>query len=214
MGTTGESSGPAVPPSPADDSRPVTEPPPAPESRPVSREHASEKRSLWTLVAQLTGVVSAIVALVGLVFVLVPGLKPEGPAASKGAAFADLTTDPVVTRLDYLRRLDRSMGDYTAAQLRRRGAVVSFNVVITGHKGESLPLRWGVYDAATGQQISREKATTLKAEAPTDQASWQVWTPLPKARGQFYVLLELFEEDGRNAITHARSPVFGGLRKD
>ena len=119
-----------------------------------------------------------------------------------------------MTRLDYLRRLDRAVGDYTAAQLRRPGAVVSFNVEITGHKGENLPLRWGVYDAANGRQIYREKATTLKAEAPTDQASWQVWTPLPNARGQFYVLLELFEEDSRNAITHARSPVFGGLRKD
>lgn len=198
MGPVGKSSAPAVPASPAVESAPVPQSP-------------REKRSLLALVVQLTGVVSAVVALVGLLFVLVPGLKPDAPAVQKGAAFAEVTTDPVVTRLDYLRRLDQAAGDYTAAQLRRRGAVVSFNVQITGHKGESLPLRWGVYDATTGRQIYREKATTLKAEAPTDQASWQVWTPLPKVPGRFYVLLELFEEDGRSAITHARSPVFGGL---
>ena len=156
MGSTGESSGPAVPPSPAIEPGAATEPPPAPEARPVSVEPASEKRSVWSLVAQLTGVVSAVVALVGLVLVFAPGLKPDPPPVSKGAAFGEVTTDPIVTRLDYLRRLDRAVGDYTAAQLRRPGAVVSFNVQITGHKGENLPLRWACTTRRRAADLPRE----------------------------------------------------------
>jgi hypothetical protein len=75
-------------------------------------------------VGQVAGVVSTVVAVVGLILVFVPGLKPDPPAAQKGAAFSELTIDPMVTRGEYLRRLDRGPGDYTREQLRERGVVV------------------------------------------------------------------------------------------
>jgi hypothetical protein len=66
-----------------------------------------------------------------------------------------------------------------------------------------------LYDARSGGQIHKDKATTLTPEAETDQASWQVWTPLPRKRGAYYVLLQLFEKDGLVPINHAQTPTFG-----
>lgn len=167
-------------------------------------------RSLFTLVVQIGGVVSAAAAAVGLVFLLAPGLKPDPPPTERGASFSKLTTEPNVSRADYLRRLDRARGSYRRDELRRPGVIIGFNVEITGHNRERLPLRWGVYRASDAHQLYREKATTLMPEARVDQASSQLWTPLPRGRGPFYVLLQLFEEDGLVAIDQARSATFTG----
>ena len=176
-----------------------------------SAERTPKKRSPFVLFGQLGAAVSTIATIVGLVLVFAPGLKPDPPAAEKGAAFSDITVDPNVTRADYLKRLDRGPGGYTPQQLRRRGAIVAFHLTITGHKGEDLPLRWGVYSAGDGSQVYREKATTLTPEAPVDEASSAIWTPLPRGRGPYYVLLQLFEEDALVAINQARSKSFPGL---
>ena len=176
-----------------------------------STQPAPKGRSPFKLFGQLGAAVSTIATIVGLVLVFAPGLKPDQPAPEKGAEFSDLTVDTNVTRADYLRRIDGSLSGYTDQQLRRRGVIVAFHVTITGHKGDDLPLRWGVYSADDGAQVYREKATTLTPEAGVDEASSQVWTPLPLSAGPYYVLLQLFEEDGLVAINQARSDRFPGL---
>ncbi len=175
-------------------------------------EPTRKKRSPFVLFGQLGAAVSTIATIAGLVLVFAPGLKPDAPAPEKGAAFSDVTVDKNVSLGDYLRRIDGSLSGYTDQQLRRRGAIVAFHVTITGHKGEDLPLRWGVYSADDGAQVYREKATTLTPEAAVDEASSQVWTPLPRGRGPYYVLLQLFEEDDLVTINQARSSTFPGLR--
>jgi hypothetical protein len=195
-------------PAPADpEARHSAEPKPAS----PAADPAHKKRSAFVLVGQVGAGVSTVATIVGLVLVFAPGLKPDPPAAEKGAVFSDIVVEAGVTRADYLRRLDRSPGGYTRQELRRRGAIVAFHVSITGHKGEDLPLRWGVYSAGDGAQVYREKATTLTPEAAVDEASSQVWTPLPPDRGPYYVLFQLFEEDELVTINQAKSASFPGL---
>jgi hypothetical protein len=169
------------------------------------------KRSGLRLAGEIAGVVSTLVGVVGLLFVLAPSLKPEPPPLRKEAFFTGIEVERNVTRAQYLQRLDRGVGSYVPKELREAGVLVRFNVVMTGHKGDDLPLRWALYDARNGGQIHKDKATTLSPEAETDQASWQVWTPLPERGGSYYVLLELFEEDGLVRINHAKTQAFGGV---
>jgi hypothetical protein len=174
-------------------------------------EGGPRRRLRFAHIVEIGGLVSAVAAVVGLVFVFAPGLKPDPPAPEKGADFTQVVAEPNVTREHYLRRLDQGPGDYSRGQLRTPGVIAAFNVSITGHRGEALPLRWGIYDAANGRQVYREKATTLRPEAANDEASMQVWAPLPRGGGLYYVLFQLFETDGTVVIDHARSPTFAGL---
>lgn len=169
-----------------------------------------KKRSVLVLAAEIGGVVSTLATVIGLVFVFAPNLKPEPPPLRKEAVFREIEVERNVSRAQYLQRIDRGLGSYAPRQLRESGVLVRFNVVMTGHEGDDLPLRWALYDERTGSQIHRDMATTLTPEAETDEASWQVWTPLPKRRGPYYVLLQLFEEDGIVPIDHARSTAFEG----
>jgi hypothetical protein len=169
------------------------------------------KRSGRRLAGEVAGVVSTLVGVVGLLFVLAPSLKPEPPPLRREASFNGLEVERNVTRAQYLQRLDRGVGSYAPTQLQENGVHVRFNVVMTGHKGDDLPLRWALYDADSGGQIHKDIATTLTPEAETDQASWQVWTPLPERGGSYYVLLQLFEEDGLVPINHAKTHAFGGV---
>lgn len=162
------------------------------------------------LAAEIGGVVSTLATVIGLIFVLAPSLKPEPPPLRKEADFREIEVERNVTRAQYLQRIDRGPGSYAPQQLRESGVLVRFNVLMTGHKGDDLPLRWALYDARTGSQIHRDMGTTLTPEAETDEASWQVWTPLPEERGPYYVLLQLFEEDGLVPIDHAQSSAFQG----
>jgi hypothetical protein len=180
-------------------------------SRPVESQKPARQRSPVRLAGEITGIVSALATVVGLLFVLAPSLKPEPPPLRKEAFFREIEVERNVTRAQYLQRIDSGPGSYAPKQLREAGVLVRFNVVMTGHKGDELPLRWALYDARSGGQIHKDKATTLSPEADTDQASWQVWTPLPQKRGKYYVLLQLFEEDGLVPINHAQTQAFAGV---
>ena len=180
-------------------------------ARQVESQKTARQRSPIRLAGEIAGVVSTLVAVVGLLFVLAPSLKPEPPPLRKEAFFRELEVVRNVTRAQYLQRIDRNQGSYAQKELRETGVLVRFNVVMTGHKGDELPLRWALYDARSGGQIHKDMATTLTPEAETDQASWQVWTPLPQKRGAYYVLLQLFEEDGVVPINHAQTQAFAGV---
>ena len=180
-------------------------------ARRAESQEPKAKRSGLRLAGEIAGVVSTLVGVVGLLFVLAPNLKPEPPPLRKEAFFGGIEVERNVTRAQYLQRIDQGVGSYGHEQLQETGVLVRFNVVMTGHKGDDLPLRWALYDARTGGQIHKDVATTLTPEAETDQASWQVWTPLPKQRGAYYVLLQLFEEDGLVPINHAQTQAFGGV---
>src|SRR5262245_46534328 len=77
-----------------------------PGSPPTSPAVERKRRSPLVLVGEIGGAISALAAVVGLVLVFAPGLKPDPPAAVKGAAFSGVTTDVNISRAGYLQRLD------------------------------------------------------------------------------------------------------------
>jgi hypothetical protein len=162
------------------------------------------------IVTQVGAVASAVGAVLGIVFVLLPGLKPEPPPAAKSAALTKIALERDVSYSQYLQRVNLPPGDTDEARLARRGVFVQFNVEIVGYKGKELPLRWSLYDAQTGEQVRASESVTLEAEATSDSASWHFWSPLPRGRGPFYFLLQLFDEGGVVPIDRAQTDLFRG----
>jgi hypothetical protein len=176
-------------------------------SEPRARSRA---RSVIGVATWVGGMASAIAAILGVVFILAPGLKPDEPPSSRGASLSDVVVERGVTFAQYLQRLGVDQGGYDERYLARVGVFVRFNVGITGYKGDDLPLRWAMFDSRTRAQVADSETTTLRAEATQDDASWQVWAPLPHRKGPFYIQLQLFEEDSRVALATARTDVFAG----
>jgi hypothetical protein len=174
---------------------------------------AKPKRSVGTIVTQIGAAASAVGAILGVVFVLVPSLKPDPPPALKRATIGDLTVERPITYEQYLERTDLPGGDYSPSYLKRPGVFVQFEVSIDGYQGVALPLRWSLYDAVGGGQVSESKSTTLTAEAPSDSAAWHIWAPLPRTKGSFFLLVQLFDPNQVVPLDRAQTAPFPGARQ-
>ena len=171
--------------------------------------HEPNLRSLPVRIARWTSaLVGFVAALLGVLFVLFPALKPEGPAPTKGA----MLSNPVREMLSwgqYLDRKDLDRSPYDDAALRRPGIFVEFDYAIEGYKDQALPLRWQLIDARGGDQLGKSRDTQIVPEAATDKASWDVWVPLPRRHVQrVFVQLQLFEQRGTVPIGRLRTPAF------
>lgn len=165
---------------------------------------------MGAIVAQIGTAASAVGAVLGVVFVLAPSLKPDPPPPLKRAVIGDLSVERPITYAQYLERTDLPGGDYDMSYLRRPGVFVQFEVSIDGYKGVALPLRWSLYDAVGGGQVSESKSTTLTAEAPSDSAEWHIWAPLPRRKGSFFLLVQLFDPNEIVPLDRAQTQPFAG----
>jgi hypothetical protein len=166
-------------------------------------------RSLPVRVARwASGIVGFVATLLGVIFVLFPAIKPQGPPATKRASLGH----PVLERLTWAQYLDRMELDrrpYDASALRRRGVFVQFDYSIDGYRDKALPLRWQLIDARRGEQLRHSRDTLIVPEATTDAGTWAVWAPLPRRRvARAYVEVQLFEDSGAVAIGRLRTPQF------
>jgi len=171
------------------------------------------RRSPIAIVTQVGGVASAIAAVLGLIFLFAPGLRPKEstPPPVKRAQLGVLKVERPVTYAQYLQRTDLPGGDYDRSYLQRPGVFVEFDVEIVGYQGVALPLRWSLYDARTGNQVSESKSTTLTADAASDRATWHVWAPLPNRPGRFFLLIQLFEPERPIPLDRAQTESFPGV---
>ena len=165
------------------------------------------KRPLPVRIAQwVSSSVAFVGALLGVVFVLFPALKPEGEAPVRNATLSDLTYE----KLSWGSYLDRESVDATQfpdSMLRRRGVLVGFDATIEGYKKRDLPLRWQLVDARSGVQLDESKDYRLESLSAKDGGHPAVWVPLPSRRsGHVRVLVELFEDSGRDPIDTLETP--------
>jgi hypothetical protein len=176
-------------------------------------QHAAEpkKRSLLSLVTKIGGAATAISAVLGVVFVLWPQLKPEPPPPEKSAQLAKLTVDRKVTFGQYLDRFDLPKDAFSAKQLARQGAFLQFRIETKGFKDKELPLKWELFDAKSGDQVGESKSTFVEPGANTDSLSWHAWVPLPRRKGPFFVLVQLLNDKGVVPLDRLQTKPFPGL---
>ncbi len=170
-------------------------------------------RSLPVRIARWTsGAVGFVATLLGVVFVLFPVLKPEGPAPTKSATLSNPTRE-TLSWGQYLDRKDLSRAAYDASALARRGTFVEFDYAIVGYKDKALPLRWQLIDARAGDQLRKSRDTLIVPEASTDKGTWDVWAPAPaRPTARVFVQLQLYEDTGEVPIGRLRTAVFRAPR--
>jgi hypothetical protein len=164
---------------------------------------------VFGLARRTAAVVGFVATVVGLIFVLWPSLKPEGPPPERGARLENLTLDQPLTFGQYLDRKELSKAPYGPAELERRGAYVEFDYTIEGYKDKLLPLRWQLIDAGSHQQVAQSRDIRIKPLAPTDQGSWEVWIPIPRDPARsYFVQIELFNDAGSVPLRRLRTDPF------
>ena len=179
----------------------------APAARPVSETPADAVlRSLPVRVARwVSATVGFVATLLGVVFVLFPAIKPQGPPPTRRATLTNPATERL-TWAQYLDRLDLDRSPYDASALRRRGIFVEFDYAIDGYRDKPLPLRWELVDVRSGAQLRHSRDTLIVPEAATDAGTWSVWVPLPRRRvRRAYVQLQLFKPSGDIPIGRLRT---------
>ncbi len=190
--------------------------------------------------ALVTAVLALASGVVGFVFDLFPGLRPD-PRTNRGAEMRVLQSEPQVAVGDWLRRTTRSeaelrertveylrLGDGEGepdpdpdspdaqAELTVPGRLFYVHTTIEGLKRSRVRLRWSIYSHRSMQRVRRAglrdvEALRVRLDAPTDRSVHQVWTPLVVARGRYFVRFELRDREGA-LLAVADSPPFAGLK--
>jgi hypothetical protein len=166
-----------------------------------------------TLIQQAGVIIGVISGAVGLLFLFLPGLKPERhePAPEQSASISGLVLNPRTTRGQFLDYSDQSKLGFTRDQLAIVGASAFARVRVVGYRGEPLILQRQVIDARTGNVIGRQRDFQVRPTADTVSHRWWDWAPLPSGRGSYVMVIKLLEKDGASAIACGQSRRFGGL---
>jgi hypothetical protein len=82
------------------------------------------------------------------------------------------------------------------------GVLVSFDVELLGLRDKDVLVRWSIWKTSGGQPLfgpwlSRNVAYRLKASAEEDATTQDIWVPLPKSGGSYFVRL-ILTADGNN----------------
>lgn len=93
--------------------------------------------------------------------------------------------------------------------------LASFRVEIIGYKEKHLPLDWQLFDASTGEELVEERSITFEPTVNEDTANWDVWVPLPRRKGKFFLSIELLleKEHGFVVLSRLQTKPFPGLAK-
>jgi hypothetical protein len=176
-------------------------------------------------VVSASALVAVVGAVLGLLFVLWPELRPDEPPPAMGAELGEAKLEPNVTlgdfvarRGDALRRQAPETREFTPEQLARAGAILTFQAVIEGYEGERCTVRWSTFDAGTGRRLAGpanlvdQDGWPTKYITPTagrDQVDAEIWLPLPREPGPFFARVELLDP-GEVRLASLDSPAFAG----
>jgi hypothetical protein len=175
---------------------------------------AEKKRLPRPTLGQIGAIVGVVGGVVGLVFLFKPGWKPQPPPDVGKAEVSDIRAREPVTFARYLQRLKLPQGSLSPAQLRRQGALVEFDVQLTGFAKKQLPLRWELIDAKTNDPVASDEAVSIVPTTNDDGRKWFVWVPVPRTTKSYYVTVTIYQPpkgDVDVPLQDFDSPQFTGL---
>jgi hypothetical protein len=178
---------------------------------------AGEGRSP-TRILTLAGLIVGLMAgAVGLLFTLLPNLKP-----CLGASDAAFTGAPVFPRSDYRQYLEHIgvRREDAEQQPRRHGAEIRFSYRTSGFRGDFLPVRWSLLtvepDGTLGAVVTgqdRFPALLIKPQACSEIGGSDLFVDIPvrRRRTRYQVVLELYRDrELDDRLTLTRTAVFRG----
>jgi hypothetical protein len=177
----------------------------------MAAEVATEGQTM-RLAKQAGVVVGLCSAVVGLVFVFFPGLKPEphAPPPDRSAAITGVVMNPWTKRGQFLDYSDQSKLGFTKQQLGQVGASAFARVTIAGFRGTTLTLERQIVDARSGDVVGQTRDFRVRPSADKVSHRWWDWAPLRQGRGSYVMVIKLLDERTRAAIACGQTPPFGG----
>jgi hypothetical protein len=170
---------------------------PAPEPTP-KRGLRKWLGDLSTGVKTIGGIAGAIAAVLGVLFLLVPNLRPEPTPDEGSATFEKPTLEQPVTFGQYLRRVELPQTGYTPEQLQQSGVITDVQATIRGYRGQSLPLRWYVLDLGTHDVVDEQsKKYSFQPDRNEQPFSWPFWVALPETPGPFKIVIEIYPPNAK-----------------
>jgi hypothetical protein len=148
---------------------------------------------LSTGVKTIGGIAGAIAAVLGVLFLLLPNLRPEPTPDEGSVTFEKPTLEQPVTFGQYLRRVELPQTGYSAEQLRRPGVIAAVQLTIKGYRDKSLPLRWYALDLGTHDIVDEQsKRYLFKPDRNVTPLTWPFWVALPESPGPFKIVFEIY----------------------
>jgi hypothetical protein len=111
----------------------------------------------WRVLLGIGAAAGAISAVVGLVFLLFPRLKPAEPPDKRGVALSDVQVS------------FRASGD--------EAVWIFFKAQVDGYAGARLPVFWTLSDADTGEEVDSWPLSAPPLGAPTARHPGPILTP-------------------------------------
>jgi hypothetical protein len=172
---------------------------------------ANRRLNRWAKTVEAVAV--AVGAVLAVVFLLLPQLKPTPPCQGqeRRGTLSDVVVDKSVTYGGYLTLIRESTDDLSPERLRQVGQLISVRIEAVGYKGKRLPIRWTTL-SATGEPVSEPQlkdqlAFEVEPEECSDAGRRSVWSQNPARPGTYKVELTLFDDDDE-PLAAARSPIF------
>jgi hypothetical protein len=177
-------------------------------SRPQEETQDSEPRhrrlhGFGGLLTAAGTLVALTTAIVGLVFLLEPDLKPKAASEVTSARMTDLRIDagaPFSAWLNRVRIDGLKPSDFTAAQLAEKGVLATFLLQIVGYEGDMLPIDLKLVDQATGETLVADDSALIEPDRNDVTLTRDVWLPLPKADTTAVFTVELLVKRGNAYI--------------
>lgn len=130
-------------------------------------------------------------------------VDPNGEVVEPGVAAERILT---------VLKQTRTIGGRPGGKAEPVGLRISVNLEVVGLRGEPLFLSWSVLQRSGNTALPKAWRSTnlgyrLQATSDKDSGNVDFWVPMPKARGQYFVSIDLSTKGSRLAA--AESPDFG-----
>jgi hypothetical protein len=171
--------------------------PAAAASPPVSPPAQPWYRRIPAAVQWASGVVGLATAALGLVFVLLPNVKPQ-PDPTTASTTLTLTVEDPVSYRQYLLLEHIPPELSSPATLDRRGALVKVGAQVSGYRGRRLTLRWLLIDEADGGPAVQNdrRSFTPDRDGPFVQ---RIFVDVPKP-GRYKIRVQVFPPEAERQV--------------
>jgi hypothetical protein len=161
-------------------------------------------------------VVGLISGVLGLIFLVLPGLKPvaperDGQARATSAGLTQIDLEPRISRGQFLARTDQPTMGFTREQLAVPGAFIRYRVRIRGFEDVPLTVRRELVDARTGNEMSESSAFTITPPSDEVERDWHDWIPLSGRAGRYFAIIKLLAEGEDAPLATLKTDAFAGL---
>jgi len=174
-------------------------------------EASARKRSPMMIVAAIGTILTVVSAAIGLLFLLVPAIKPEPPSPTRSAKLSAGDFAPNLSMRQMLDRTHQSTAGLTRHELAARVVFLRYHFETVGYKGQSLPVESALI-RGNGDQVEEETPFSVEPEANQDSGTWFTWAPLPRDRARYRLVVRIYEPKLVVPIYELQSHAFRGGR--